>query len=100
MITNRGAPTPPIAFGAEPPAIRRRFDANVVDVDGAVLDRLRGACDDVAVDEAALVEAGRDWWPLAMAWALDGLAPGRPAAVARPRDWSRWKIAWPRRSSP
>ena len=29
-------------------------------------------------------EASRDWWPLAMTWALDGQVAGLAAAVARP----------------
>lgn len=37
-----------------------------------------------AVVDADRAEAGRDWWPLAMAWALDGEVPGLPAVVTRP----------------
>jgi alkyldihydroxyacetonephosphate synthase len=33
---------------------------------------------------AATPEHGRDWWPLAMKWALDGEVPGLPAKVVRP----------------
>src|SRR5262249_59543815 len=55
-----------------------------VDVDDRVLARLRDACADVTVDAAALSEASRDWWPLAMIWALDGQVAGRAAVVARP----------------
>jgi len=84
METNRGAPTPPIAFDAEPASITRHFDTPVVAVDDALLARLRAACETVLTDEAATVEAGRDWWPLAMGWALDGTEPGRAAVVARP----------------
>jgi alkyldihydroxyacetonephosphate synthase len=47
---------------------------------------LRGVCDDLTTDPAARAEAGRDWWPLAMSWALDGEVPGLAAAVARPRE--------------
>ncbi len=36
------------------------------------------------VGDQARVDAGRDWWPLAVAWAVDGIVPARPAAVARP----------------
>ena len=31
-------------------------------------------------------EASRDWWPLAMIWALDGQVPGLAAVVARPKS--------------
>jgi alkyldihydroxyacetonephosphate synthase len=82
--TNRGAPTPAIAFDAPPESIERRFSAPVVDVDAAVLDRLRSTGATVVTDVADTVETGRDWWPLAMTWALDGTEPGRAAAVVRP----------------
>ena len=84
METNRGAPTPPIAFDVDLASVGRRFDVSVVDVDDALLDRLRSACGSVVTDEDVTVETGRDWWPLAMAWALDGTEPGRAAVVARP----------------
>jgi alkyldihydroxyacetonephosphate synthase len=54
-------------------------------VDDALLKRLRGVCGQVDVDDESRVEAGRDWWPLTIGWALDGEIPARPAAVARPR---------------
>jgi len=83
--TNRGAPTPAIAFDAPVESIARRFsDASVVDVDASVLDALRGTGAAVSTDVADTVETGRDWWPLAMAWALDGTEPGRAAAIVRP----------------
>jgi alkyldihydroxyacetonephosphate synthase len=83
--TNRGAPTPAIAFDASVESIARRFsDASVVDVDPSVLDALRATGAAVSTETADTVETGRDWWPLAMAWALDGTEPGRAAAVVRP----------------
>ena len=44
---------------------------------------LAGAC---AIDtsERGTAEASRDWWPLAMHWALAGEVPRRAAVVARP----------------
>src|SRR5262249_36478115 len=36
------------------------------------------------VDGAGVGEASRDWWPLAMIWALDAQVAARAAAVARP----------------
>src|SRR5712691_4834508 len=79
-----GAPTPPIAFGRDPAAVTARLGAPFVAVDDALLERLRGACAMVSVDPATLAEASRDWWPLAMVWALDGQVGARAAAVARP----------------
>ena len=73
-------PTPPIAI--ERPA-RRRDLAPQAPVPDGFLDELRGACE-VVTDDGARAEAGRDWWPLAMQWALDGEVPGLPAAIARP----------------
>ena len=59
METNRGAPTPPIAFGTEPSSVQRRFDVRVVDVDDALLGRLRSACASVVTDnEVAVFSAG------------------------------------------
>jgi alkyldihydroxyacetonephosphate synthase len=40
----------------------------------------------VATDAVTRAESGRDWWPLAMGWALDGEVPGLAAAVARPSE--------------
>ena len=81
-----GTVTPPIALegDGEPSG---HLLAAPVHVDAAFLDRLAGVCTTVeATDPRALAEAGRDWWPLAMTWALDGDVPGLPAAVARPVD--------------
>jgi alkyldihydroxyacetonephosphate synthase len=36
------------------------------------------------VDEAHRAEAGRDWWPLAVGWALAGQVPSLPGVIARP----------------
>lgn len=80
MSPNRGKPTPPIAIeGAEP---RARFRG--VEVDDKLVTRLGEVCADVTTDQATLAEAGRDWWPIAMRWALDGEVPALAAAVARP----------------
>jgi alkyldihydroxyacetonephosphate synthase len=77
---NRGAPTPPIAIEGDD--VRGRFRG--VDVDDKLVARLSDVCDDVRTDRATLAEAGRDWWPVAMRWALDGEVPALAAAVARP----------------
>jgi len=76
----RGAPTPPIAFST-PPA--PRWPATPVAP--RVLERLGGVCP-LDADDATRAEAGRDWWPLAIGWALDGHVPALPSAVVRPRD--------------
>ena len=83
----RGAPTPPIDFGPGADG-RQPVTAHLplppVTVSDATLARLRSACERVATDPEALSEASRDWWPLAMIWALDGHVAALGAAVARP----------------
>jgi alkyldihydroxyacetonephosphate synthase len=83
--TNWGAPTPPIALGGDAAEARVRFaDIKAVGVDDALLARLRGVCKEVTDSPAEAAEASRDWWPLAMTWALDNVVPARAAVVARP----------------
>ncbi|MDQ1534500.1 MAG: alkyldihydroxyacetonephosphate synthase [Actinomycetota bacterium] len=81
----RGKPTPPIAL-ADAATATPRFDVSTVEVTDDVLRRLRDACTDVSTDAATLSESSRDWWPLAMHWALGHEVPARAGAVARPAD--------------
>ena len=90
----RGEPTPPMAFGpagqaAGPGRLPRRLSGPVVDIPTGLLERLRSACPLVDAPDA-LDEAGRDWWPLALTWAVAGQVPSRPAAIARPAPPPRW----------
>lgn len=79
-----GVPVPPITLGADPAATTDRLAGPAVALDDAFLARLGGACAEVSTADADRAEAGRDWWPLAMTWALDGQVGHRPAAIARP----------------
>jgi alkyldihydroxyacetonephosphate synthase len=82
--TNRGAPTPPIAFGAG--EIHDHLQTRRVVVDDATRERLRAtgaALIDAGADVAA---ASRDWWPLAMIWALDAQVAVRASVVVKPHD--------------
>ena len=79
-----GSATPPIAFPSPGAEITSRLPAARVEVDDALLERLRGECASVTVDDGEVSEASRDWWPLAMIWALDAQVAARGAAVARP----------------
>jgi alkyldihydroxyacetonephosphate synthase len=79
-----GQPTPPIEFGGPPADVRAHLAAPAVPVDDALLGRLRSACADVTVDAATVADTSRDWWPLAMIWALDAQVAARAAAVTRP----------------
>jgi alkyldihydroxyacetonephosphate synthase len=81
-----GAPTPVTAVDAPAADVTERLGGPRVGIDDAVLGRLRGVCAEVSVDDDERMEAGRDWWPLAIRWATRGAVPARPAAVARPTD--------------
>ena len=83
-------PTPPIEFGGPAGArggageVTARLATPPVPVSEAVIERRGSVCAAVTVDPAARAEAGRDWWPVALSWALAGSAPAIPAVIARP----------------
>jgi alkyldihydroxyacetonephosphate synthase len=76
------SPTAPIELVA-PDGARGRLQ-QTVEVPDTALTALRSACAEVTVDRVASAEASRDWWPLAMAWALDGQVPALAGTVCRP----------------
>src|SRR6478735_3159846 len=86
MTPRTGAPTPPIALAGGAEHVTARLRSPSVDVPEGVISRLSDACDEVTVDPATLGEASRDWWPLAMTWALESQVAGRATVVARPGD--------------
>jgi alkyldihydroxyacetonephosphate synthase len=75
----------PAPLGAEAAAYATRFAAETV-TDPKFLARLEDICDHVSLADEVRVEAGRDWWPLAAVWAIEGIAPALPGAVAMPAD--------------
>jgi alkyldihydroxyacetonephosphate synthase len=79
-------PIPVSELPVAPSDISDRFAGPRVKVPDGLLARLEDVCAEVSVDDADRAEAGRDWWPLALAWASDGQVPSRPAVVARPTD--------------
>jgi alkyldihydroxyacetonephosphate synthase len=79
-------PVPPIALERVDGAPRSHIDARRVTVGDATLGRLRDACADVTTNVADVGDASRDWWPLAMQWALEGEVPGLASVIARPRS--------------
>ena len=83
-VANPSRPTPPVAVQAAPSAVTERLGGPRVPVGDRLLRRLREVCAAVTVDDGERAEAGRDWWPLAIGWATDGVVPARPAVVARP----------------
>ncbi|MCU1500759.1 MAG: FAD/FMN-dependent dehydrogenase [Ilumatobacteraceae bacterium] len=73
------APTAPIELTGH----RDHFTGAAVPIDPALVERLRSAAP-TTIDETETAEASRDWWPLAMHWALAGEVPRRAGAVCRP----------------
>ena len=77
---------PPIPFSVAADQVTSHFDTRRITLDDPFLARLRSTCASVVTDPATLAEASRDWWPLAMTWALDGQVGSLAAAVARPES--------------
>ncbi|MDQ2754636.1 MAG: FAD-binding oxidoreductase [Actinomycetota bacterium] len=80
-----GLPTPAIAFDRPASDVVVRFDQRVP-LDAAALLTLRATGATVDTTDVSRLEAGRDWWPLTVGWAVDGMVPGRPSAIVRPDD--------------
>lgn len=85
MEPGPAAPTPPIPY-PDPTAVTSRLGHDPLRVEEPVLTRLRDVCSDVTTDAAARAEASRDWWPIAMVWALESQAPALAEVVCRPRS--------------
>jgi len=79
-----GAPTPPIAIEGGAASATAHLGARRVEVPADVVDRLSSACESVTTDPAALAEASRDWWPLAMCWATSGEVAALADVVCSP----------------
>lgn len=79
-----GAPTPPIELAGGAAGATARLTDSFVEVPPEVLRRLHDTGATVSVEPAVLAESSRDWWPLAMTWALDGQVAALAAAVVRP----------------
>jgi alkyldihydroxyacetonephosphate synthase len=82
--TNRGAPTPPIAFAAGDVSDHLRNAR--VEVDDALRTKLDATGAEVIVTPGEIAEASRDWWPLAMIWALDAQVAARASVIVRPQS--------------
>lgn len=79
-----GRPTAPIEFAGDPAATTAHLSAPPVAVGDDVAQRVAAACKTTSIDPADLAETSRDWWPLAMCWALDNQVGALAAMVARP----------------
>lgn len=80
----RGVPVAPIVISGDAATAGSGIVADAVTIPEPVLDSLRDACSTVLTDAGQLGESSRDWWPLAMIWATEGMVPSRAAALARP----------------
>lgn len=80
-------PTPPIEITGIEGGTNVRFHSDAVHVGAHLLARLRTVCR-TTVDVATRAEASRDWWPLAMHWALDATVPQLASAVCMPSSAS------------
>lgn len=80
-------PTPPIAFGGGD--IHSRWAASPTRETSptatALVQELATICP-TSTEHLALAEHARDWWPLAMRWALQAQVPQLPIAVATVRN--------------
>jgi alkyldihydroxyacetonephosphate synthase len=83
MQTNRGAPTPPIAFAGDAANVRDRIESARVEVSDELRERLAATGAAVSVAPAEIAEASRDWWPLAMIWALEDRVTARASVIVR-----------------
>jgi alkyldihydroxyacetonephosphate synthase len=79
------SPTPPIEIAGPPGDVRSRL-GEPAPLDPSVLEALAAACPQTTGDAAARAEASRDWWPLAMHWALAGQVGALASVVCRPAD--------------
>ena len=81
-----GQPTPPIAIAGDPADVTGHLTAARVEITPAQIDALLATGATVSTIDGEIVEASRDWWPLAMIWALDAQVAARAAAIVRPAD--------------
>lgn len=79
-------PPPVISLDVPAEEVADELSGPRIPVDAALLRRLSEACAEVTDDPAVRADAGRDWWPLSIGWAVAGRVPARPAVVAKPTD--------------
>lgn len=80
-----GVPTAPITL-PDPATAGDHLTTTPVAVSDDVVARLSDACSSVSTDPALRAESSRDWWPLAMMWALDNEVAGLAGVVCRPEN--------------
>jgi len=84
MELGPGQPTPPIPLSGGAGSATSRFTSSLIAVSDEVVTRLGSVCKIVTTSAAELAEASRDWWPLAMIWALDSQTAALASVVCRP----------------
>ncbi len=84
MSASPRRPEPPSALQGPGAAAGERLEGPSVALPAATARELARLGVEVLDDPDALAEAGRDWWPISLAWAARGLVARRPAAVVRP----------------
>ncbi len=86
MTTSPRTPTPPIEITTSgDTAIRSRFSHLARPMSTQHVEELTSICS-VETDDGRIADAGRDWWPLSMHWALHGEVPALAGAIVRPRS--------------
>ncbi len=84
MKAKRTPPPRALDGSSEPNPPRFALSRSFPAMPNGFASRLRGVCGSVRADQAARVEASRDWWPLSTLWALNGRSPCLPDLVAVP----------------
>lgn len=76
--------TDPIEFVGLTSPIQERFtETSATTLSPELIAQLAAICS-VSTEDQDLADHGRDWWPLAMHWAMQGKTPRKPHAVCRP----------------
>ena len=86
LTLGAGSPSSPLPLAGGAGAAVGHFGITPVAVPEDVVQRLAGACAMVTADPGDRAEASRDWWPLAMDWALAGEVAGLAEVVCRPES--------------
>jgi alkyldihydroxyacetonephosphate synthase len=76
-------PSSPIEFSDSIDNVTDRIDTTATALPSDFLNHIEKICQ-TSTSTTDLVEHARDWWPLAMHWALNGMTTRRPAVVCRP----------------
>lgn len=77
------APTPPIEVAAATGSASSHFGLERASLTPVQLQRIGEICP-IVTDVDGIADAGRDWWPISMHWALRGEVPAIASVIARP----------------